>query len=114
MPCKKGTKQTPQAIIDQIIREHANGATIKELSIKYDKPFETIKKMIVRENLKKRKIAAGVALKKRGRPAKDSIVTNDDKVALLRYKLSRKDSLIKQLEMENELLRDFLKEIERG
>lgn len=35
MPCKKGTKQTPQEIIDQIIREHTNGATIKELSIEY-------------------------------------------------------------------------------
>ena len=33
---------------------------------------------------------------------------------LLRYKLSSKDSLIKQLEMENELFRDFLKEIGRG
>jgi len=70
--------------------------------------------MITRENLKKRKMAAGVALKKRGRPPKDSIVTDDDKVSLLRYKLSSKDSLIKQLEMENELFRDFLKEIGRG
>ena len=59
-------------------------------------------------------MAAGVALKKRGRPPKDSIVTDDDKVSLLRYKLSSKDSLIKQLEMENELFRDFLKEIRRG
>ena len=114
MSCKKGTKQTPQAIIDQIIREHANGATLKELSIKYDKPFETIKKINVRENLKKRKIALGIVPKKRGRSVTNYTISDDDNKTSLRYKMARKDSLIKQLEMENELLRDFLKEIGRG
>lgn len=114
MSCEKGTKQTPQVIIGQIIEEHINGATRKELAIKYNKPFATIKAIIRRENEKGRKLAAGIAVKKKGRPAKECIVTEEDKLADLRYKLSRKDYRIKQLEMENELLRDFLKETGRG
>ncbi|MBR5220601.1 MAG: hypothetical protein IKV66_06425, partial [Clostridia bacterium] len=63
---------------------------------------------ITNYNRRQEKIAAGIAIKKNGRPAKDSIVTEEDKLADLRYKLTRKDARIKQLEMENELMRDFL------
>ena len=37
----------------------------------------------------------------------------EGKIAVLRYKLARKDARIKQLEMENELMRDFLSLTER-
>ena len=72
-----------------------------------------IKSYIHRVRERDRKIAAGVATKKKGRPAKDSVVTEEDKLADLRYKLARKDARIKQLEMENELMRDFLSLTER-
>lgn len=36
MPCTKGTKQTPQIIIDEILREQQNGVGVKELSIKHE------------------------------------------------------------------------------
>ena len=114
MSCRKGTKQSPQAIIDKIIAEHGSGITTKELANQYGKKHETIRSMIKRENKKKRQIEMGVAIKKKGRPAKDCVVTEDDKIAELRYKLNRKEYKIKQLEMENELLRDFLKETGRG
>ena len=68
---------------------------------------------ITNYNRRQEKIAAGIANKKKGRPAKDSIVTEEDKLADLRYKLTRKDARIKQLEMENELMRDFLSLTER-
>ena len=68
---------------------------------------------ITNYNRRQEKIAAGIAIKKKGRPAKDSIVTEEDKLADLRYKLTRKDARIKQLEMENELMRDFLSLTER-
>ena len=74
---------------------------------------EQIKGFVRRQREKDRKIAAGVAIKKKGRPAKDSVVTEEDKLADLRYKLARKDARIKQLEMENELMRDFLSLTER-
>lgn len=67
-----------------------------------------IKKFFERYRVKQRKIEAGIAIKKRGRPAKDSVVTQEDKVAELRYILARKEARIKSLEMQNELMRDFL------
>lgn len=59
------------------------------------------------------KLDAGIAVHKRGRPSKDSAVKPEDKAAYLKYQLDRKDARIKQLEMENELMRDFLKETGR-
>ena len=114
MPCKKGTKQMPQAVIDEILGEYKRGTTTKELANKYGKPFWTIKNMIRREREKGIRIVAGISLNRKGRPPKDCIDTDEDKISDLRYKISRKDYQIKQLEMQNELLRDFLKEIERG
>ena len=74
---------------------------------------EQIKEFVRRKREKERKIAAGITIKKKGRPAKDSVVTEEDKIADLRYKLARKNAKIKQLEMENELMRDFLSLTER-
>ena len=68
---------------------------------------------ITNYNRRQEKIAAGIAIRKKGRPAKDSIVTEKDKLSDLRYKLARKEARIKQLEMENELMRDFLSLTER-
>lgn len=50
----------------------------------------------------------GEALKKKGRPAKSDKTIETDKVSELKYMLARKDARIKQLEMENEHMRDFL------
>ena len=58
--------------------------------------------------LKQDKINAGIALKTKGRPPKDYAVTEDMKINELKYIIARKDSKIKRLEMENELMRDFL------
>ena len=50
---------------------------------------------------------------RKGRPPKEYIVSEQDKVAELKYILARKDAKIKSLEMENELMRDFLSLTER-
>jgi hypothetical protein len=63
---------------------------------------------ITRYNRKQEKIAAGIALKKKGRPSKDYVVSEESKLAELKYIIARKDTRIKALQMENELLRDFL------
>ena len=99
MPCRKGTKQTPQVIIDEILREHQNGVRVKELSVKYDKPFRTIKDMITRENNKKINFKKGILPKKVGRPRKTFLTLEEENA---------------RLKMENELLKSFLKELERG
>ena len=72
-----------------------------------------IHNFISRHNEKQRRISAGIALKKKGRPSKDYVVREEDKVAELRYILARKEAKIKSLEMENELMRDFLSLTER-
>ena len=89
------------------------GLTNREIGKKFGLTKEQIHNFISRYNEKQRKIAAGIAIKRKGRPAKDSVVTEEDKLADLRYNLARKDVRIKQLEMENELMRDFLSLTER-
>ncbi|MBQ7106605.1 MAG: hypothetical protein IJN93_03710 [Clostridia bacterium] len=66
-----------------------------------------------RSNVAERKIQAGISLKRKGRPPKDYVVSEQDKVSELKYILARKEAKIKSLEMENELMRDFLSLTER-
>ena len=117
MPREKGTKNTPQIIITQIVEEHRHGITIRELSDKYTKPYKTIKNMVNRENKKQRMIEAGKALKAKGRPCKNGQIPPSiqrlDKLAQMRYVLANKERYIKRLEMENELMQDFLSLTER-
>ena len=63
--------------------------------------------------MKQRKVEAGMALRRKGRPPKDYVVNEQGKVAELKYILARKEARIKALEMENELMRDFLSLTER-
>ena len=97
----------------EIIRLWQEGKTLREIGEMLGFSYKQMRDFKTRYNQKQRKIAAGLAIKKKGRPAKDSVVTEEDKVANLRYKLARKDARIKQLEMENELMRDFLSLTER-
>ncbi len=97
----------------EILELKEKGYTKKEIAEKFGMSKEQIKEFIKRHNRNQRKIEAGIPLKRRGRPAKDYIVGERDKVAELRYILVRKEAKIKSLEMENELMRDFLSLTER-
>ena len=97
----------------EILEMKSQGKTLREIGTQLGFSYEQVHNFISRHNEKQRKIAAGIALKKKGRPSKDSVVSQEDKLADLRYKLSRKDARIRQLEMENELMRDFLSLTER-
>ena len=97
----------------EIMELISQGKSLREIGEKYGFSYEQIHNFKSRYNAKQRKIAAGIAIRKKGRPAKDCAVSEKDKVAVLRYKLDRKDARIKQLEMENELMRDFLSLTER-
>ena len=97
----------------EIIRLWEEGKTLRQIGEMLGFTHKQMKDFKTRYNQKQRKIAAGIAIKKKGRPAQNSVVTEEDKLADLRYKLARKDAKIKQLEMENELMRDFLSLIER-
>ena len=93
---------------EEIIRLYEEGTTLREIGEKFGFSYKQMRNFKTRYNEKQRKIAAGIAIRKKGRPSKDTVVTEEDKLADLRYKLTRKEARIKQLEMENELMRDFL------
>ena len=97
----------------EIIQLWEQGKTLREIGEQLGFTHKQVQEFKTRYNRKQKKISAGIAIKKKGRPAKDSVVREEDKLADLRYKLARKDARIKQLEMENELMRDFLSLTER-
>ena len=84
------------------------GLTNREIAEKYGFTLEQVKGLVKRHNAKQRKLDAGIALRRKGRPPKDYAVSKEDKIAELKYIIARKDAKIKTLEMENELMRDFL------
>ncbi len=93
---------------EEILRLKSEGWTKREIGEKYGFTYEQVHNFISRYNEKQRKNAAGITIKKKGRPPKDYQVSEGDRVAQLRYIIDRKDAKIKSLEMENELMRDFL------
>ena len=97
----------------EILKLKEEGFTKREIGDKLGFSFEQIHNFISRYNESQRRISAGIAIKRKGRPPKDYIVREEDKVAELRYILARKEAKIKSLEMENELMRDFLSLTER-
>ena len=84
------------------------GLTHRKIGEAFGFSKEQVKGFVKRLHAKERKLAAGETLKKQGRPAKDDKNTELDKVSELKSMLARKEAKIKQLEMENELMRDFL------
>ena len=97
----------------EILKLKSQGHTLREIGEKYGFTYEQVHNFISRYNMNKRKIAAGIALKRKGRPPKNYVASEQDEVAELKYILARKDAKIKSLEMENELMRDFLSLTER-
>ena len=97
----------------EILELRTQEKTRREICEKFGFSIKQMENFITNYNRRQEKIAAGIAIKKKGRPAKDSVVTEEDKLADLRYKLARKEARIKHLEMENELMRDFLSLTER-
>ena len=97
----------------ELLKLKEEGLTVKAIGERYGLTYEQIHEFFKRYNRKQRKIAAGISLKRKGRPPKDCVVSEQDKVAELKYILARKDAKIKSLGMENELMRDFLSLTER-
>ena len=92
---RKGQKHYPERIKQIIIAEHKEGRSVRSLSEKYGVSRYTIQSWCgLRPEVNRRQIAP----LKRGRP------TN---------KPEELEKKVKRLEMENELLRNFLRELER-
>ena len=90
-----GTKHYPESFKLTVIKEHSEGHSVKSLSKKYGVSKWAIHCWCgLSEKVNQRKMNP----QKRGRPRKN-LETLEEKV--------------KRLEMENELLRNFLQELER-
>ncbi len=91
----------------EILELKEQGYTKREIGGKLGFPKEQLHNFISRPQYESTEIAAGIALKQKSRPQKDTVVSEQDKVAEQKYILARKEAKIKLLEMENELMRDF-------
>ena len=92
----------------ELLELKEKGLTVREIGEKFGFTYEQTHEFFKRYNRNQRKLASGIALKRKGRPPKDYVVSEQNKVAELKYILARKEAKIKSLEMENELMRDFL------
>ena len=98
---------------DEIIELRSQGITKRKICEKYGFTMKQLTNFITRYNEKQRKIKTGIAIRTKGRPPKDYEITEDMKINELKYIIARKDSKIKRLKMENELMQDFLSLTER-
>ena len=97
----------------EILELKRQGLTKREIGNKLGFSKEQIHNFISRYNENQRRISAGIALKRKGRPPKNYVVREEDKITDLKYIIARKESKIKSLEMQIELMRDFLSLTER-
>ena len=97
----------------ELLELKAKRLTVREIGERFGLSYEQTHEFFKRYNRKQRKIAAGLAIRRKGRPPKDYEVSEADRISELRYIIARKDSKIKALETENEFMRDFLSLTER-
>ena len=86
-----------QELLPEIKAMREIGMTHREIAEHYGlKDRNVVKQLLIRERRKERKIVAGMPVRPKGRPRKESM-----------------ESEIERLRMENKLLRDFLESTER-
>ena len=94
------------------------GKTLREIGEQFGFTYKQMKDFKTRYNKKQRKLEAGKVIKPKGRPRKDGTslppsIQQLSKLSQMQYEIASKDRYIKRLEMENELMRDFLSLTER-
>ena len=102
----------------EIVELKKQGKTNQEISGKFGFTVKQIKNLLYRNKVNQEKLSEGIALKRPGRPSQnvDSLppsIQQLSKLTQLQYEIASKDRYIKRLEMENELMRDFLSLTER-
>ena len=102
----------------EMMRLKEEGKTVREIGEKFGLTYEQTHDFFKRQNRKKRKIEAGQAIHKKGRPCNKEgeippSILKLDKLAQMRYVMASKDRYIKRLEMEIKLMQDFLSLTER-
>ena len=94
------------------------GKSLREIGTLLGFTYDEVQDFKTRYNKRQRMIATGESIHKKGRPCKKEgelppSIQRLDKLTQMRYVLASKNRYIKRLEMENELMRDFLSLTER-
>ena len=102
----------------EILELKKQGLTNRQIRERLGFSREKIKNFFGQYNEKQRKTFSGIEIKPKGRPRKDGealppSIQQLSQITQLQYKLAMKERHIKRLEMENEMMRDFLSLIER-
>ena len=102
----------------EMIELKEKGWTVKAIGEKYGLSYEQAHGFFKRYNRKQKKLAEGIEVNGRGRPRIDGTklppsIQQLSKLSQMKYEIASKDRYIKRLEMENELMRDFLSLTER-
>jgi transcriptional regulator with XRE-family HTH domain len=102
----------------EIFELKEQGLSQRQIAEKLGFSYEKMHDFFKRHNRKQRKLSESEELKRPGRPRKDGTelppsVQQLSKLTQLQYELAMKERHIKRLEMENELMRDFLSLTER-
>lgn len=79
----------------KMIELQKKGYTRKAIAEELELNEIQVKNALYRYNTKQKKISTGIALRAKGRPAKDYEITEDMKISELKYIIARKDSKIK-------------------
>ena len=102
----------------EILQLKSEGLTHREIGERLGFEQSQIKKFLERYRNNQKKLSAGITIRSKGRPRKDGTelppsIQQLSKLTQLQYELAMKERHIKALEMENELMRDFLSLTER-
>ena len=97
----------------EILELKEKDMTLREIGERLGFTYKQLHNFISRYNRNQRKVSEGIAIKRKGRPPKDDKYSDTDKISELKYIIARKEAKIKELEMENELMKDFLSLTER-
>ena len=103
---------------NEILQLKTEGLTYREIGERLGFERRNVEKFFERHRANQKKLSAGIAIRSKGRPRKDGTglspsVQHLSKLTQLKYELAMKERHIKALEMENELMRDFLSLTER-
>ena len=102
----------------ELLQLREAGKTYRQIGEQLGLETKKVQKFFERYRNNLKKLSAGIAIKPKGRPRKNGAelppsVQQLSKLTQLQYELALKERRIKSLEMENELMRDFLSLTER-
>lgn len=95
---QKGMKHFSKTIVNEVKTMIESGKTYREIALYFNlRNKESVRELLKRDRRNQKKIEIGITPRRRGRPPKGHVTTEQEK-----------DNEIKRLKMENELLRSFL------